>query len=290
MKPPYHFIVLATACCSSLSYAVEKQALPLSESTTARVLGDLPDGTPPPPERAKPGFSIPAKDVVETEIHHQGGRKIIVREIAPIALPPSPMAEPPFDKTSPAVQARIAAFRAKHPQNETIRLSATVYRPKGPAPRTHATYWPNGDEQPVKFWSSADFSLLWGFAAFTDSDGQTRSLMMTWSTLDIDLVSRLHENHGIPYNAPKIPELSPGKATFVITAGNPTLAALATIQSLHDLYNNDYDRLLAAYQSREQARLQQEAQLKAHPPKPKDIILSYSLTDSADQAVKGGAQ
>ncbi len=152
----------------------------------------------------------------------------------PLQPPPPPMAVPPVDKTDPALQARIAAFRAKYPKNEILRIGASVYHLLDSTPRTLVTYWPNKtDEPPVTLWSSADFSLLWGFASFIGSDGKTRSLMMTWSNLYTDCRQRLHAKHGKSYIA-------------------------------------------------------REAELKAHPPKPKDIILNYSLTDSADQPNEKG--
>ena len=108
--------------------------------TTARVIGDLPDGTPPPPEPPKPAFIVASKDILDTQIHEQGGRKITVQKINPSALPPPPMAEPPLDKTDPAVQARLAAFRAKYPRNEFIRIGATVYHAQDSTTRTLVTY------------------------------------------------------------------------------------------------------------------------------------------------------
>ena len=175
-----------------------------------------------------------------------------------------------------------------------VRLSYLPVHQEG-LPRSYFSYetnpsWPNSDEQPVTLWSSADFSLLWGFASFVGSDGKTRSLMMTWSNLYTDSQQRLFARLGKPYIAPKIPDLPPGKATFVIASGNLTVEALASIQSLHDLYNNEHDRLLTAYQSREQASLAREAELKAHPPKPKDIVLNYWLSNSAEPSAKGGVR
>lgn len=288
---PIPLVLLAALSCLSSAFSQDEDA-PLGEAaapTTARVLGTLPDGTPPPPEPPKPAFVVAAKDILDTQIHEQGGRKIIVQEINPIALPPPPMAAPPLDKTDPVVQARIAAFRAKYPRNEFIRIGASVYHLPNSTPRTLITYWPNTDDQPVTLWSSADFSLLWGFASFVGSDGKTRSLMMTWGIQHIDHRQRLLAKFGKSYTAPKIPELPPGKATFVVSSGNLTVEALASIQSLHDLYNNEHDRLLTAYQSREQASLAREAELRAHPPTPKDLILNYSLTDSATQPNEKGA-
>lgn len=266
---PIPLVLLATLTCLSAAFSQDKKATP----TTARVIGDLPDGTPPEPP--KPAFIVAAQDVLDTEVHQQGGRKITIQEINPIALPPPPEAEPPADRTDPAVQARLAAFREKCPKNELIRIGATVYHLADSTTRTLITYWPNTDEQPVTLWSSADFSLLWGFASFVGSDGKTRNLMMTWSNLRADSTKRLLARLGKPSTAPKIPELPAGKATFVIASGNLTAEALASIQSLHDLYNNEHDRLLTAYQGRERASLAREAELKAHPPKPKDIVLNY---------------
>ena len=90
--------------------------------------------------------------------------------------------------------------------------------------------------------------------------------MMTWSNLYTDSRQRLLARLGKPYIAPKLPDLPPANATFVIASGNLTEEALTSLQSLHDLYNNEHDRLLTPYKAREQARLAREAELKAHPP------------------------
>ena len=268
---PIPLVLLASLTCLSSAFSQDEKAAP----TTARIIGDLPDGTPPPPEPPKPAFNVASKDILDTQIHEQGGRKITVQKINPIALPPPPMAEPPLDKTDPAVRARLAAFRAKYPRNEFIRIGATVYHAQDSTTRSLVTYWPNSGEQPVTLWSSADFSLLWGFASFVGSDGKTRNLMMTWSNIYTDSQQRLFARLGKPYIAPKIPDLPPGKASFVIASGNLTVEGLASIQSLHDLYNNEHDRLLIAYQSREQASLAREAELRTNPPKCKNIVLNY---------------
>ena len=288
LMEPIRLVLLAALTCLSAASSQDEKAA--TAPAIARIIGDLPDGTPPPPEPQKPRFIVPAQDILDTQIHQQGGRKIIVQKISPIDLPPPPLAAPPVDKTDPAFQARIAAFRANHPKNELIRIGANVYHSQVSAPRTLVTYWPNSDKPPVTLWSSADFSLLWGFASFVGSDGKTRSLMMTWSNLYTGSRPRLLARLGKPYIAPKIPDLPPGKATFVIVSGNLTVEALASIQSLHDLYNNEHDRLLTAYQDREQASLAREAELKANPPKPKDIVLNYWLSNSSEPSVKGGAR
>jgi len=290
MKPILLLLLAAVSCLSPVFSQDEKAAPQVAPSfTTARVIGKIPDGTPPPPEPAKPKFIIPTGDILESEIHEQGGRKIIVQKISPIALPPLPMAEPTTDKTSPALQARIAFLREKFPKNEILRIGATVYRSKDSAPRTLCDYWPDTTDMPVTFWSSADVALLTCICSFVGSDGETRSLVMGWSTVDIDGMDRLHEKLGTLYNAPKIPQLPDGKATFVITSGNASAESLAAIQSLHDLYNNEHDRLLTAYQGRERASAARDADLKAHPPKPLNVVVNY-WDIGTDAPTQGGSK
>ncbi|MEO5714077.1 MAG: hypothetical protein ABIT37_11370 [Luteolibacter sp.] len=90
---------------------------------------------------------------------------------------------------------------------------------------------------------------------------------------------------------PQLPVIPAGKATFVIIGAPPAPETLTTVQSLHDVYNNEYERLKAAYEGRERARIAHEAELKAHPPKPKDIILNYwRIPDAAPSPAEGGAQ
>ncbi len=243
------------------------------------------DGTPPPIEPPKPGFVVAPEDIISSETHIQDGRKIIVQEISPIALPAPVADQPVLDQTNPAVQQRLADLRAA-PRVEQIFIGATVFRSKDSAPRTYATYRPTNGGAPVTFWSAGDFSLLTGFSSFQGSDGKTRSLSMMWSSRDLDRANQFPAQNP----ATQIPDFPAGNATFAITSEKPSPEAIAAIQSLHDVYNNEYERLKTAYESREQARLQQAAELKAHPPKPKDIILNFWRTDApATPATAGGA-
>lgn len=242
--------------------------------TTARIIGELPDATPPPPEPPKPEFIVPAKDILESETHQEGGREITIQKIEPIDLPPPPEPAAAPDTITLEFQASIDAYQAAHPKSRTIQLGGTIYRSNNTATRSRVTYWPAG-EPPVTFWSSADFSLFSGFATFADSQGDTRTLLMMWTAIDRDRLAALMTRHGQPYQPLAIPEFPAGKATFAIVEGNPSAASLGTIQSLHDLYHNEHAKLQAAYDRREQTRIAQETQLKAHPPQPKDITLNY---------------
>ncbi len=285
MRPlSFAFLVYAAGCIAP----AHAQAIDAS-NTTSRILGNIPDGTPPPPQAPKPRFIVPADDIIDTKVHQQGGRKITVREIAPIALPPPPEAAPPVDITDQALQARIAERRARQPQHQFLYLGANVFRSGVSPARSRVHLWLFGKGEPVVFWSSADFALIAGIGSFVGSDGMNRSLMMSWGVEDAARKRELHARHGKEYVPPTIPDFPGANATFTIVSGNPDVEALTAIQSLHDLYNNEHARLLTAYQGRERARLQHEADLKANPPKPKDIVIDYWLTDSAAPTQTKGA-
>ena len=289
MKPSLHFIALAFACCSSFGHAEEEQASSSPEVTTSRILGDIQDGTPPPPQPPQPKFLVIADEVLETEIYKQGGRKIIVQEINPIELPSPPLEASPVDIANPKLQKEIADFRDTHENLDFLFVGATIYYSKNLQTRSLVHIWLQGQGEPIALWSSADFGLLSGLSSFVASDGATHSLMMSWSTTDIDRLSDLLAKHGGKYSTPEIPDLPESKASFVVTSGNPSVENLAAIQSLHDLYNNQHDKLKAAFEDREHARLRQAAELKAHPPKPKNIVLNHwDIGESPP--VEGGAK
>ena len=252
--------------------ARSQQASPAPDDEP-HLIAEPPDGTPPPPLPPQPGFIAPVEDILSTQTFREGGRTITVHEIVPIDLPPPPTVVPAA-APSPAFQQKLAEFRARQPKVHTISIGATIYRDKDKAPRTLIQSWGSdikGQFVTATFWSSADFSLLSCLPGFIDSDGRTCSLMMSWGVQD----SQRMAAHGRLNTVPVIPEFPEGNATFLLATGSPDEATLADLQTLHDLYNNEHEKLQTAYQGREKARLAQEAELKAHPPKPPDLILDH---------------
>jgi hypothetical protein len=220
MKPfTSAFLVLLAAATSASSQPSENFSPP---ANTAHILGDIPDGTPPPPEPPKPEFIVPTKDILESETHKQGGREITIQKITPIDLPPPPEAPAPIAINDPALLKRIAARRAKYPDRKLLLLGATVYHSKDTPPRTLVQIWPQAEGKPITFWSSADFSLLSGLPSFTIATGETTSLMMTWSITDIDHTNALQRKYARQFTPPKIPVFPSGNATFIVTEGTPT--------------------------------------------------------------------
>jgi hypothetical protein len=262
----------------------------LAEPTTARILGEIPDGTPPQPAPPKPEYHVAVRDVLSTVTHEQGGRTITIREIKPIALPPPPPpAEIAISKPDAEFSQRLAEYNEARPNNELLFLGATVFRSQDSPPRTLVRWWPMGGKGTITFWSSADYALIaGGINAFEDTAGDAHHMLMGWGNVDIDRMANLYAAKGREYDAPDLPEFPEGKATFQITGENqPTAEELVVIQSLHDIYNSELTRLITAYDGREQARIEREEYLKANPPQPKDITLNFWRVEKPAANVKG---
>lgn len=294
MLPPMktnHLILVVL--CGLISSGFSDQA----PVTAARITSPIADGTPPQPAPEKPEFVVRPQKVLSRETHFEGGRKITLQKITPIELPPPPEAVIPREVT-PAMRELVAQHRAQHARKTILPLSAIIYRSTTSAPRTLVTYSPQPDRPldgqtaipvpSVTFWSSADFTLLLGFADFVGSDGQTRSLMMAWNTYDLETLRARSLKFKKPALLPSIPTLPDGPATYLITHGNPRPQDLAVIQSLHDLYNNEHPRLQAAHEGRERLRLAQETEKQANPPQPQDLVLNHWSTTKSTQ--KGADQ
>lgn len=290
--------MLAAAACarSQEAYTADSSRLPSTHDIpqgTARILGNIPDGTPPPPETPRPEYKVDKSDVLQTTTHEQGGRTITIQQIKPIPLPPPPPPQP--TRATAAVtaefQQRLAEYQKAHPRSGMMFMGATVYRSEDKPPRTLIRIWPEGGGGSIELWSSADMALIaGGINSFLDSAGNTHHLMIAWSTMRIDRLSDLFASKGKAYTPPTIPAFPEGKATFQVVGKQLAAEDLAAIQSLHDLYNNEHDRLQTAYEGREQARQQREAELKAHPPQPKDLTLRFWHTKHPAPQVEGGAR
>ena len=298
MKPTIRIFSLLIAVASLAHSQDEISSVPrepetvVTTPTNARILGEIPDGTPPPPAPPKPEYHIAARDILNTTTHEQGGRTITIRQIKPIDLPPPPA---PVEAAPAEVDAefaqRLAEYRETHPKSGLLFLSATVYRSKDSPPRTLVRYWPKGNGGGVTFWSAADFALIaGGINSFVDSAGDCHHLMMAWSKVDIERMAEIWASRGLQYDPPEIPDLPEGKASFQVIGEQPDAEKLAPIRALHDIYNSEYERLKTASEGRERARIEREEYLKANPPQPKDIILNFWRTEKPAANGKGAAK
>ena len=257
---------------------------------TARILGGVPDGTPPPPEAPKPGFIVKSSNLLTSKTQQQGGRTLTLGEIKPIALP-APLKPTPPAPTNPAVQEHFKALRQVHHETSLLLVGASISHLPDSSVRSHVTLQPLGIGEPVTFVSSADFGLLAGIRSFIDSAGKTHDLIMSWSVEPNEPSSTRAARLQRSYDLKKLPKIPPGPATYTLISGNPAPATLTAIQSLHAFYQTEQPRLLTAHQDRERTRLREEAELKAHPPRPKDLILHHwTIGKSTPAPVEGGTK
>ena len=286
------FLICAAAQAHSqdeLSSVLPEAANAVESRTITRILGEIPDGTPPAPEPPKPRFEVPTQDIVKSQSVEQGGRTVTVQEIKPIALPPPPpvLALPSAELTA-EFQQRLETYREENPHSGLLFLGATVFRAKDSSPLTLVHYWPEGAKELITLWSSADFALVaGGINSFTDASGESNHLLMSWGNVELDRMVDLADENVSQYDAPPLPEFALGKASFQIIGPKAASEDLVPIQALHDLYNEHFDRLKLAFEGRERARLQQEAELKANPPKPKNITLNYWRTETPASTTGG---
>jgi hypothetical protein len=186
----YFLALLATLAISTIIRSQDDSLASTTETavdseisiTSPRILGNIPDGTPPRPAPPKAPFIVPATKVLQTTTHEQGGRTITVREIKPIALPPpSTPVESPATEPDQEFTERLDAYRAAHPSSELLFISVTVFRSEDSPPRTLVRYWPQSRGKNITFWSSADFGLIvGGIQSFADSSAGTYHLVMGW--------------------------------------------------------------------------------------------------------------
>lgn len=285
--------LFALAACLQVAPILRSQDFSSDDYSTspglARILGPVPDGTPSPTEVQKADYVVSPGDIVQTVERQQGGRTVTLRQIQPISLPPPP-APPAASKPDPEYTAHLADFRQDHPSSGLLILSATVYRSADSPPRTLVHYWPEKGGETITFWSSANFALIaGGIQSFIDSGGEIHSLIIGWGYVDLDRKTDLASSENRS-TVPEVPTFPDGRATFQFDGKSPAAADLTAIQSLHDLYNSEHQRLLTAYQGREKARLQQEAELKANPPRLKNITLNYWRTEKPNATVKGATK
>ncbi len=224
------------------------------------LLSDPPDGSESKAPEIR--YVFPPAEVLETTVHEEGGRKIIVQNLA-------------LDPTDPVKPVRHpeAAPAAPQPPGEPFftpptfltMLSATVY----PGPRTNLRWThvaEDGETREYSGWSNIDFNHISGITTFRATDGEEHSFVMGIGT-----------GQSPAENAPEFPTSSP---TFIPDQENVPDDALILVDSLHKLYAVEGSKLAAAAEGRERAEEAHAAELLAHPPQPKDLIIRYRIAET----------
>jgi hypothetical protein len=252
MKPSL-ILALAAICGSTIR---------AQDSGSAKLVSPVSDGSPaaPAPPKELPTFSVEA-----TTTHQLKDRKVIMQRVTDPGLPDPPAPPPP--KTKEELEALRASpewqeLIAKHKETKLILLSATVV--DGEA--TFLRWWHGGEE--FQAWSNVNFHHLSGFAEFEDE--KTRyAFIMEVGDVRTDGDRRL----AWPGNPP---DLGVDYPAFTLVKGDAgDSEGLRMMESMHDLYENERETLVAAHEARLRARAEREAWLKANPPQPKDTVIQF---------------
>ena len=84
----------------------------------------------------------------------------------------------------------------------------------------------------------------------------------------------------------RIPLFRTTAPTFIPDESDIPTEALFTVDSLHKLYAIEKQKLIPAYKLREQAVTARSAELLAHPPLPKDLIIRYRIAETLIEETK----
>lgn len=249
----------------------------LAFSQDARLLGEVADGKPTAPVAPK---VLPKFSVQSTTTYRLKDRKIVMQRVADPGLPERPA--PPSAKSKEEVEALRASpewqeLVAKHKPTELVMLSATVVDGKA----TFLRWWHEGEE--YEAWSNVDFNHFSGFAEFEAGEKHYAYMLAVGN-----FSSAGDRNLTWPG---KPPELGVDYPAFTIVKGDTTKAnALAMMVSMHDLYENEREKLVAAHESRVHEQAKQEAWLKANPPKPKDTVIQFWRREAPSREYQQGQQ
>lgn len=242
------------------------------QETAPQIVGDLADGTPPPPAPPRP---VRDYQILKTTVQGQGGRNVTIHRVADPGLPervePIPST---IDLDDPEVQTWLEEQRRAAKRLRLTIISATVFDHEV----TFLRWWVFGGEGPpeeFQAYSNVDFNHLTGFGAYEVGEMQYGILMGIGNSDAADR-QRFAEAQGLEFRERALPALADDGPRYVVTQGDTNNAeGVALIDSLHELYRNERDRLITAYEGRQQARREREAFLEATPPQPTDITLHY---------------
>ena len=217
--------------------------------------------------------------IVESTTYDLGDRLLTVQELTKEALP----VPPPPPPALPSASAPRPVFKSNH-QRGFFNVGATIYRRSGQPARTLVHYQPQGETEPIIFWSSADWSLIATIGNLTAPDGKIWQLMCMPSICDLDRRSALQRQP-----APTIPDFPAGKSASQIVSGNPTAEQMVPVNLFLAHYDTHLPELQAAYQKRIEEQQRQAAEEKAHPKIPADIVVQYRVLAPEEIATPEGS-
>lgn len=201
--------------------------------------------------------------IVKSATYDLGDRLLTVQEISKDALPMPPAPIPPVIQPEPAPDFVVRPHRAYG----FLNLGGSVYRRSGQPARTLINYYPQGANQSISFWTSADWRLIAGIGSLDDGNGKDWQLMCMFSSYD----EEQQEDSLV------IPEFPAGPSTIKVVSGNPTPEQMAPVKLYLAYYDANLPELQAAYLTRIEEQKRLAAEEKAHPKIPEDIVVQFRV-------------
>lgn len=263
------------ATMGGMSIRAEEAQTSPTATEAAHVLGPISDGSPSAPLKPQPKIETTPEDILETKVRELDGRKITIQKVTPVELPQETEPKQPVKQTAEQ-RAAWEARRQQMKKTEHLFLSTSVYLSlRYPGGVRTLFRWESKDrKRQFEAWSTVDATWMTGFANFQTST-TIYSIFMGCSSLDVDRLELLYASRGRGFKLPLVPEIPQGDAQFVVTKGNPSPEELAPILAIQNLYKTEGEKLRLAHEGRIRAQKEQEAFLKANPPKPQDIVIRY---------------
>ncbi len=231
----------------------------------AVILGEISDGTPPPPA---PKPELPEFEILETAERQLPDRSLTVHRVKNPGLP---RPEPAAAGTAGLSPEQVGALRdtsarrewlAQREKTTIVFLSATIVDGRA----TLLRWWHEGGTWQA--WSNIDFNDLTGFGSYAKGDRLFALFLGVGNLNSASLPA--HSPFRIP------PDLPAGPPVFRVIQGDPNDAeALLPVAALHEIHANESARLRQARILREQRKREREAELLANPPVPEGIVLYH---------------
>jgi hypothetical protein len=239
--------------------------------------GILSDGTPPPPPPPKVLHEF---KILSTEEIPLEQRKMIIHRVEDPGFPdPTPPAPAMIDPATVAAFKNSPAYlewQEKQTHTTSLFLSASVVDHRA----TLLRWWECGKE--YQAWSNLDFKYLTGFASFSKGDRHFVTFMGVG-----DVSSAALRNESMFQIPSDLPAGAPDFRMIQGAAGESE--GYDAIVALHELYATDGERLREAYELRETRRKEAEAELRANPPIPKDIVLNFWKVEPPEKETEAQA-
>ncbi len=214
--------------------------------------------------------------IVSSTTYDLGDRLMTVQEVTKDILPIPP--KHPLPTPVSQITDQQLADEVTSDEGGTLMMGGTVFLSISGQPRTLITYHSPVCPAQITFWSSADWRLLTNVGPLRGQDGKTWDLMLMLSQEEYPPdADPEHSNQQLV-----IPNFSAGKSTYKIVTGTPSAQVLSQIELFHAKYDSDYEQLKADFQKREEEQKKRDAELKAHPPDKKNIVLRFRMLEPSE--------